>query len=172
MKKRTKLAILFGTAAASLSLTGCDLIRLGEYQQKVDDLASQVKRDMINAGLDIYKYEIPLTGASDYYASAGQNGSFLSFPNDLIVSDVIAGEHKSLVVYKISNDDCKMIANLTKSQTHISRGQANYTGDIEVLKEVLSKDLTKLFSVTDLTSNTVLYSAQSQNEMTDDGMSL
>ena len=180
MKKGKKLALLLGTA--TMALAGCGYNdTVSGYQSKINNLAEQIKIDMKEVGLDIYgyrfvnpkdaKYDKKL--AFDWIASNGNKGDFLSFVNGIITNDVSAGEQYSLVVYSVSDKDYEYISNYPKTTDF--GGQSNncdYTGDIEALQYVIGNETSKLYSVKNLTTNTVLYSAENQNEMTDDGMEM
>lgn len=173
MKKGKKLALLLG--AATLSLTGCSSISEEEYLRHVYELETRILEDMKEVGLDIYKYEIqPYRGweLENYYTSQSNNGNFLYFPNNLIISDVSSGKESSLVVYSITNSDVKDINNLRKSARVSQSSKVDYYGAIEGLIKVIEKDTSKLYSVKNLTTNTILYSAENQNEMTDNGMEM
>lgn len=180
MKKGKKLALLLGTA--TMALTGCDgRISQQDYQKKLGELALQIKNDMKDVNLDIYEYKFIDKRASwhsnspyfNWSVSNGNKGDFLSFEGGTITNDIVSGQQLSLVVYNISESDYKYLSNIQKSEP--SSGDTNdyyYYGDIDALQDVILKDTSNLYSVKNLETNTVLYSAENQNEMTDDGMEM
>ena len=185
MKKRNKLALLLGTA--TMALTGCTEYNstMSEYQSKLNNLAEQIKVDMKEVGLDIYGYRFVNRWQAwrengynnsrgfDYIASNGNNGDFLSFVNGIITNDVTSGEQYSLVVYSISDKDYEYISNYPKTTEIASQTERIvYTGEIEAVQYVIGNETSKLYSVKNLTTDTVLYSVENQNEMTDNGMEM
>ena len=149
MKNGKKLAFLLGTAG--MALTGCKYITNNRYQKIVKPLEDKITADVAKvenfAYFKIYK-EIDTVAFPIEYTYVQNNDNYFvnitcyhkKYKNDSVTP--------CDVQYSLSFDDFDTIRNTEKSyDDSYQNSNIVYTGDVEVLQNVLSHETSKLHSV-------------------------